>query len=110
MPRSSVFWASATLALLRHRRRFVMQTARTDCGVASALTVLNMIGRKADPVLASEALNPDCAGSSLEALRHQQQRAVELGAQVLEDRSIDPEESLVVLQDPAGHPFCILVA
>ena len=73
---------AATLALLRHRRRFVMQTARTDCGVASALTVLNMIGRKADPVLASEALNPDCAGSSLEALRRyfEEQQGIEAAA------------------------------
>lgn len=32
-----------------------------------------------------------------------------LGAQVLMDRSDDPEEPLRVYADPAGHSFCIFV-
>jgi hypothetical protein len=40
----------------------------------------------------------------------QHERAVALGAQLLEDRSDDPEEPLRVYADPAGHPFCIFVA
>ncbi len=66
---SSLFWARATLRLLRQRRRFVRQTGQTDCGVACALTVLNMMGRRADPVQAVETLDAERAGSSLEALR-----------------------------------------
>lgn len=42
-------------------------------------------------------------------LRHQRQRAEELGASLLYDRT-DDDEPLYVLADPAGHPFCILVA
>ena len=83
MLRSSFFWASATLMLLRRRRGFVMQTARTDCGIASALTVLNMMGRSADPVQAAEYLDPDCAGSSLDALRRYFEEQQGIGAVAL---------------------------
>jgi hypothetical protein len=38
------------------------------------------------------------------------ERALGLGARLLEDRSDDPEEPLRVYADPAGHPFCIFVA
>lgn len=37
------------------------------------------------------------------------QRALDLGARVLFDRSDDDEEPLWVYADPAGHPFCIFV-
>jgi hypothetical protein len=37
-------------------------------------------------------------------------RALALGARMLEDRSDDPEEPLRVYADPAGHPFCIIAA
>ncbi len=40
----------------------------------------------------------------------QHERALGLGARLLEDRSEDPEEPLRVYADPAGHPFCIFVA
>jgi hypothetical protein len=38
------------------------------------------------------------------------ERALVLGARLLEDRSDDPEEPLRVYADPAGHPFCIIAA
>lgn len=69
MLRSSVFWARATLRLMRHRRHFVRQTGQTDCGVACTLTLMNLMGRKADPVEAVELLDSERVGSSLEALR-----------------------------------------
>jgi catechol 2,3-dioxygenase-like lactoylglutathione lyase family enzyme len=47
------------------------------------------------------------SGSELE--RHRD-RALALGADVLLDRTGDPDEPLYVLADPAGHPFCLLVA
>ena len=37
------------------------------------------------------------------------ERALALGARLLEDRSDDPREPLRVYADPAGHPFCIFV-
>lgn len=46
---------------------------------------------------------------SIGELQRQRQRAEELGATLLYDRSGDEEEPLYVLADPAGHPFCILV-
>jgi hypothetical protein len=46
---------------------------------------------------------------SLEELQRQRQRAEELGATLLYDRTDDDGEPLYVLADPAGHPFCILV-
>jgi len=42
-------------------------------------------------------------------LEHQKQRALDLGATLLFDRSDDAEEPLYVFADPAGHPFCIFV-
>lgn len=44
--------------------------------------------------------------SELEA---QRERAVALGARVLEDRTADEVEPLYVFADPAGHPFCVFV-
>ena len=39
----------------------------------------------------------------------QHERALALGARLLQDRSDDPEEQLRVYADPSGHPFCIIV-
>ena len=47
--------------------------------------------------------------SSVAELDEQHERALALGARLLEDRSTDPEEPLRVYADPAGHPFCIFV-
>jgi hypothetical protein len=46
----------------------------------------------------------------LPALMRQRQRAEDLGATLLYDRTDDDEEPLFVLADPAGHPFCLLVS
>jgi hypothetical protein len=46
---------------------------------------------------------------SREELETQRQRAEELGATMLYDRTEDEGEPLYVLADPAGHPFCLLV-
>ena len=42
-------------------------------------------------------------------LQRHRERAEQLGATLLLDRTDDPDEPLYVLADPAGHPFCILV-
>jgi hypothetical protein len=36
------------------------------------------------------------------------ERALALGARLIEDRSADQEEPLRVYADPAGHPFCLI--
>ena len=43
-------------------------------------------------------------------LMRQKQRAEDLGATLLYDRTDDEGEPLFVLADPAGHPFCLLVS
>ncbi len=43
-----------------------------------------------------------------EQQRHHVERAVALGASVLDDRSDDAADPLVVMADPAGHPFCLI--
>jgi catechol 2,3-dioxygenase-like lactoylglutathione lyase family enzyme len=43
-------------------------------------------------------------------LDRQHDRAMALGARLIYDRSDDPDEQLRVYADPAGHPFCIIVA
>ena len=58
----------------------------------------------------AQQLHLDLTVPDRETLEIQRERALELGAEQLLDRADDPEESLYVFADPAGHPFCILVA
>jgi catechol 2,3-dioxygenase-like lactoylglutathione lyase family enzyme len=51
----------------------------------------------------------DTVVSTREQLEFQRERALELGATLLLDRTDDEEEPLYVFADPAGHPFCIFV-
>ncbi len=83
MLRSSFFWARAAGLLLSRRQRFVMQTARTDCGVACTLTVLNLIGRKTDPVDAVDEMDGERTGTSLEAMRQYMETRHGCGARAL---------------------------
>lgn len=43
-------------------------------------------------------------------LERQRDRAEELGARLILDRTENPDEPLYVFADPAGHPFCVFVA
>jgi catechol 2,3-dioxygenase-like lactoylglutathione lyase family enzyme len=52
----------------------------------------------------------DFTVSSHEELQRHRERAEQLGAQLLLDRTDDEDEPLYVLADPSGHPFCIFVA
>jgi hypothetical protein len=54
-------------------------------------------------------LHLDTTVPTIEDLRAQRARALDLGARQLLDRA-DDDEPLFVLADPAGHPFCIFVA
>jgi catechol-2,3-dioxygenase len=56
-----------------------------------------------------QQLHLDFSVHNLDELRTHNIRALSLGATLLDDRIDDPE-ALVVLADPAGHPFCIFVA
>lgn len=58
----------------------------------------------------SMQLHMDFRVPTIEELRRHLQRAEALGATLLLDRSEDEGEPLYVLADPAGHPFCLLVA
>jgi catechol 2,3-dioxygenase-like lactoylglutathione lyase family enzyme len=57
-----------------------------------------------------QQLHLDLTVPSAAELDVQHERALALGARLLQDRSGDPEEPLRVYADPAGHPFCIFVA
>jgi catechol 2,3-dioxygenase-like lactoylglutathione lyase family enzyme len=57
-----------------------------------------------------QQLHLDLTVPSKAELDVQHRRALDLGAQLLEDRSDDPEEPLRVYADPSGHPFCIFVS
>jgi catechol 2,3-dioxygenase-like lactoylglutathione lyase family enzyme len=54
-------------------------------------------------------MHVDFAVPSVEELERHRARAEALGARLLFDRT-DSDEPLYVLADPAGHPFCLLVA
>jgi catechol 2,3-dioxygenase-like lactoylglutathione lyase family enzyme len=55
-------------------------------------------------------LHVDFTVPSAGELERHRERAQALGAEILLDRTADPGEPLYVFADPAGHPFCILVA
>jgi catechol 2,3-dioxygenase-like lactoylglutathione lyase family enzyme len=57
-----------------------------------------------------QQLHIDLTVANMDDLTLQRDRAVSLGAEVLLDRSADPDEPLYVFADPAGHPFCIFVS
>jgi catechol 2,3-dioxygenase-like lactoylglutathione lyase family enzyme len=57
-----------------------------------------------------QQLHLDLSVPTVEDLVAQDQRARSLGARLLDDRFDDAQEPLYVYADPAGHPFCILVA
>jgi catechol 2,3-dioxygenase-like lactoylglutathione lyase family enzyme len=55
-------------------------------------------------------LHLDLTVSSTDELERQRARAEGLGAELLLDRTDDPEEPLYVFADLSGHPFCVFVA
>ncbi|TQM57363.1 VOC family protein [Humibacillus xanthopallidus] len=55
-------------------------------------------------------LHVDFTVSSRDELERQRGRAEALGAELLLDRSDDPDEPLYVFADLSGHPFCLFVA
>lgn len=54
-------------------------------------------------------MHMDFKVASVEELERHRQRAGDLGATLLYDRTQDEGEPLYVMADPAGHPFCLLV-
>ena len=58
----------------------------------------------------AQQLHLDLTVPSRAELDAQHERALALGARLLDDRADDPLEPLRVYADPAGHPFCIFVA
>lgn len=57
-----------------------------------------------------QQLHLDLTVATTAELAEVHDRALALGARELDDRSADPDEPLWVLEDPAGHPFCVFVA
>jgi hypothetical protein len=57
-----------------------------------------------------QQLHLDLTVADTGELSVQRDRALSLGATILEDRSTNPDEPLYVFADPAGHPFCIFVS
>lgn len=56
-----------------------------------------------------QQLHLDITVTDADELDRHGQRAIDLGARLLLDRSDDPQEALRVYADPAGHPFCLFV-
>jgi Glyoxalase-like domain len=66
-------------------------------------------GERPDPGSQRQMLHLDMTVPDLDSLTRQRDRATQLGATVLFDRSDDEDEPLYVFADPVGHPFCIFV-
>ena len=56
-----------------------------------------------------QQLHLDAAVPTKADLDVQHERALALGARLLQDHSDDTEEPLRIYADPAGHPFCLFV-
>ena len=56
-----------------------------------------------------QQLHLDLSVRTKQDLDAQHDRAITLGAKLLQDRSDDPQEPIRIYADPAGHPFCIFV-
>jgi catechol 2,3-dioxygenase-like lactoylglutathione lyase family enzyme len=56
-----------------------------------------------------QQLHLDLSVPDTATLTAQHQRALGLGATLVQDRFDDPYEPLYVYADPEGHPFCIFV-
>jgi hypothetical protein len=56
-----------------------------------------------------QQLHLDLSVRTKQELDAQHERAISLGAKLLQDRSDDPQEPIRIYADPAGHPFCIFV-
>jgi hypothetical protein len=56
-----------------------------------------------------QQLHLDLYVTTADELGAAHERALALGARLLQDRSADPEEPLRAYADPAGHPFCIFL-
>jgi catechol 2,3-dioxygenase-like lactoylglutathione lyase family enzyme len=67
-------------------------------------------GDSPDPGRQQQMLHLDMTVPDIDALARQRDRATDLGATILLDRTDDEEEPLYVFADPVGHPFCIFVA
>ncbi len=57
-----------------------------------------------------QQLHLDMSVPTKRDLDAQHERALTLGAKLLQDRSDDPQEPIRIYADPAGHPFCIFVS
>jgi catechol 2,3-dioxygenase-like lactoylglutathione lyase family enzyme len=83
---------------------------RNDDGVPLAFQQVDEMSAPTWPDQAvSQQLHLDTTVASVDELRHEHGRAIELGARLLYDRIDDADEPLRVYADPQGHPFCIFV-
>jgi hypothetical protein len=57
-----------------------------------------------------QQLHLDMTVPTPEVFEEQHQRVLDLGGEMIYDRSDDEEEPLRVYADLAGHPFCIFVS
>ena len=57
-----------------------------------------------------QQLHLDMRVPTRDSLEEQHRRVLDLGGDLLLDRTDDEEEPLRVYADPAGHPFCIFVS
>ena len=67
-------------------------------------------GEPTAPGRQRQMVHLDMTVLDVDSLTRQRDRATQLGATILLDRSDDDEEPLYVFADPDGHPFCIFVA
>lgn len=83
---------------------------RADSGMRVAFQWVDALPRNTWPQSrVPQQLHLDMVMDDAATLEHWRSWAIDHGATELLDRTDDPDEPLVVLSDPAGHPFCLFV-
>lgn len=79
-------------------------------GVSLAFQKVEQLHRSTWPEAdVPQQMHLDTTVPDVQELERQKDRALELGARIILDRTDDPEEPLYVFADPEGHPLCIFV-
>lgn len=122
---ATVLDAEDSVALASFWHEFLGLSYRPQQGPEDDPHFIVLDGRDGDPKLAIQQVDSlppaswpvgdvpqqmhlDVLVRSAEEQQRHLDRALERGARVLDDRRDDANDPLVVLADPAGHPFCLI--
>lgn len=86
------------------------RTLRSPDGVKLSFQRVERLPRSSWPTTeVPQQIHLDFTVETRDELRALKPRLLELGASLLQDSIEDPEQGILIVADPAGHPLCIFV-